>query len=99
LQSAAGGAGRIGKNPTRRRWLYTTPPNRFPREKLTGSRRKSAAPLPRFLPISPTELECQLLLARNLKLLRTDNYEELSLQTVEVKRTVTVLVQKLTAER
>jgi len=48
---------------------------------------------------SASELEYQLLLARDLKLLQTDDYERLSQQTVEVKRMLTVLLQKLTAER
>ena len=33
---------------------------------------------------------------RDLKLLQADDYEELSLQTIEVKRMLTVLVQKPT---
>jgi four helix bundle protein len=48
---------------------------------------------------SATELEYQLLLARDLKLIQPDDYEKLSAQTVEIKRMLTVLVQKLTAER
>jgi hypothetical protein len=47
---------------------------------------------------SATELEYQLLLARDLKLIQPKDYEELSAQTVEIKRMLTVLVQKLTAE-
>jgi len=47
---------------------------------------------------SATELEYQLLLARDLKLLQPDDYEQLSQQTIEIKRMLTVLVQKLTAE-
>jgi len=47
---------------------------------------------------SATELEYQLLLARDLKLLQPDDYEQLSQQTIEIKRRLTVLVQKLTAE-
>jgi len=43
-------------------------------------------------------LEYQLLLARDLKLLQPDDYEQLSQQTIEIKRMLTVLVQKLTAE-
>ena len=60
-----------------------------------------AAELARFCVIargSATELECQLLLARDLKLLQPDDYEQLSQQTIEIKRMLTVLVQKLTAE-
>src|SRR6266850_3943726 len=47
---------------------------------------------------SATELEYQLLLARDLKLIQPKDYEQLSTQTVEIKRMLTVLVQKLTAE-
>ena len=47
---------------------------------------------------SATELEYQLLLARDLKLIQPQDYENLSAQTVEIKRMLTVLVQKLTAE-
>jgi len=48
---------------------------------------------------SASELEYQLLLARDLKLIQLKDYETLSEQTVEIKRMLTVLVQKLTAER
>ena len=47
---------------------------------------------------SASELEYRLLLTRDLMLLQTNDYERLSLQTIEVKRMLTVLVQKLTAE-
>ena len=47
---------------------------------------------------SATELEYQLLLARDLKLIPSKDYDTLSAQTVEIKRMLTVLVQKLTAE-
>ena len=47
---------------------------------------------------SASELEYQLLLARDLKLIQPEDYEELSAQTVEIKRMLTVLVQKLTAD-
>jgi four helix bundle protein len=48
---------------------------------------------------SATELEYQLLLARDLKLIQAKDYGKLSVQTVEIKRMLTVLLQKLTAER
>jgi hypothetical protein len=38
------------------------------------------------------------LLARDLKLLRPNDYATLAQQTVEIKRMLTVLVQKLSAE-
>ena len=47
---------------------------------------------------SASELEYQLLLARDLKLIPPNDYEHLSQQTVEIKRMLTVLVQKLNAE-
>ena len=37
-------------------------------------------------------------LARDLKLIRPDDYEKLAQQTTEIKRMLTVFVQKLTAE-
>ncbi len=66
-----------------------------------GCGREGEAELARFCIIargSATELEYQLLLARDLKLLQPDNFEQLSEQTVDIKRMLTVLVQKLTAE-
>ena len=47
---------------------------------------------------SATELEYQLLLARDLKLIQPQDYEKLSAQAVEIKRMLTVLVQRLTTE-
>jgi len=43
-------------------------------------------------------LEYALLLARDLMLLSSNDYETLSQQTVEIKRMLTVLVQKLNAD-
>jgi four helix bundle protein len=66
-----------------------------------GCGREGDAELARFCIIargSATELEYQLLLARDLKLISPEDYEKLSEQTVELKRMLTVLVQKLTAE-
>jgi four helix bundle protein len=67
-----------------------------------GCGREGDPELARFCIIargSATELEYQLLLARDLKLIQPEDYEELSAQTVEIKRMLTVLVQKLTADR
>jgi four helix bundle protein len=67
-----------------------------------GCGREGDPELARFCIIargSATELEYQLLLARDLKLIQPKDYEELSAQTVEIKRMLTVLVQKLTADR
>lgn len=66
-----------------------------------GCGRDGDAELARFCTIakgSASELEYQLLLARDLKLLQPNDYETLSNQTVDIQRMLTVLVQKLTAE-
>ena len=66
-----------------------------------GCGREGDSELARFCIIargSATELEYQLLLARDLKLIQPKDYENLSEQTVEIKRMLTVLVQKLTAD-
>jgi four helix bundle protein len=44
-------------------------------------------------------LEYQILLALDLKLIPSGRYQELSQEITEIKRMLTVLVQKLTAER
>src|SRR5437660_12917767 len=67
-----------------------------------GCGREGDPELARFCIIargSASELEYELLLARDLKLIQPADYEQLSLQTVELKRMLTVLVQKLTADR
>ena len=67
-----------------------------------GCGREGDVELARFCIIargSASELEYHLLLARDLKLLQTDVYEQLSQQTIEIKRMLTVLVQKLTTDR
>jgi hypothetical protein len=46
-----------------------------------------------------SELEYQILLAHDLKLIPSGRYEELSQEITEIKRMLTVLVQKLTADR
>jgi hypothetical protein len=48
---------------------------------------------------SASELEYQILLAFDLKLIPSGRYEEPSQQITEIKRMRTVLVQKLTADR
>ena len=66
-----------------------------------GCGRDGDAELARFCIIargSATELEYQLLLARDLKLIAPNDYEQLAQQVIEIKRMLTVLVQKLTAE-
>lgn len=66
-----------------------------------GCGREGDAELSRFCTIargSASELEYQLLLARDLKLIQHNEYEELTQQTTEIKRMLTVFVQKLNAE-
>jgi four helix bundle protein len=48
---------------------------------------------------SASELDYHLLLARDLKLLNVTAYAEVAQQTTEVKRMLTGLIQKLTADR
>ena len=67
----------------------------IPSNNSEGCSRNGDAELARFCIIargSASELEYQLLLARDLMLLQTDDYERLSLQTIEIKRMLTVLV-------
>jgi four helix bundle protein len=67
-----------------------------------GCGREGDAELSRFCLMargSASELEYQILLARDLKLIQPNEYETLTQQTVEIKRMLTVLVQKLNAER
>lgn len=64
--------------------------------------RDGDAELSRFCSLargSASELEYQLLLARDLKMLELKRYEQLSQQVVEIKRMLTVLIQKLNADR
>ena len=66
-----------------------------------GCGRDGDAELSRFCVMargSASELEYQLLLSRDLKLIQSQEYEQLTQQTVEIKRMLTVLVQKLSAE-
>src|SRR6184192_1781654 len=66
-----------------------------------GCGRDGDAELSRFCVMargSANELEYQLLLSRDLKLIQSQEYEQLTQQTVEIKRMLTVLVQKLNAE-
>ncbi|PYS39212.1 MAG: diversity-generating retroelement protein bAvd family protein, partial [Acidobacteria bacterium] len=67
-----------------------------------GCGRDGDAELARFCTIargSASELEYQILLSRDLKLIQPEDYERLTEQTVEIKRMLTVLVQKLNAEK
>ena len=65
-------------------------------------RRDGDAELARFCLIargSASELEYQIFLAYDLKVIPRDHYEELSQEITEIKRMLTVLVQKLNADR
>ena len=66
-----------------------------------GCGREGDAELARFCLIargSASELEYQILLAHDLKLIPSDHYQDLSQQITEIKRMLTVFVQKLIAE-
>ena len=73
----------------------------IPSNLAEGCGRNGDPELARFCHIasgSASELEYHLLLARDLKLIKPDDYEKLALQTTEIKRMLTVFVQKLSAE-
>ena len=66
-----------------------------------GCGRDGDVELARFLQISmgsASELEYHLLLARDLDLLKTSDYDRLRSETTEVKRMLTSFIQKLRAE-
>jgi four helix bundle protein len=66
-----------------------------------GCGRSGTVELARFLHIamgSASELEYQLLLARDLNYLEASDYERLVSEVVEVKRMLTSFIQKLTAD-
>lgn len=67
-----------------------------------GCGRSGDAEFGRFLQIgmgSASELEYHLLLAHDLGLLRTSDYEQLVNEVIEVKRMLTSFIQKLKADR
>ena len=73
----------------------------IPSNLAEGCGRSGDAELARFCNIargSASELEYQLLLARDLKLIQSDDYELLLQQTIAIKRMLTVFVRKLRAE-
>jgi len=73
----------------------------IPSNLAEGCGRNGDAELARFCDMatgSASELEYQLLLARDLKLIRLNDYEQLAQQTTEIKRMLTVFVRKLRAE-
>ena len=66
-----------------------------------GCGRDGDAELSRFCQMargSASELEYQILLTRDLELIQLNQYEQLTQQVVEIKRMLTVLVQKLNAK-
>jgi four helix bundle protein len=67
-----------------------------------GCGRSGAAELARFLHIalgSASELEYHLLLSRDLKLMAESEHERLAGDVTEIKRMLTSLIQKLSAEK
>jgi four helix bundle protein len=73
----------------------------IPSNLAEGCGRNGDAELARFCNIasgSASELEYQILLARDLKLIKPEDYELLAQQITEIKRMLTVFVQRLTAE-
>jgi four helix bundle protein len=74
----------------------------IPSNLAEGCGRNSDAELARFSSMaagSASELEYHLLLARDLNLIQLNDYQLLADQIIEIKRMLTVFVQKLTAER
>ena len=73
----------------------------IPSNLAEGCGRNGDAELARFCSIasgSASELDYHLLLARDLKLIQPKEYEQMAQQTTEIKRMLTVFVQKLNAE-
>ena len=67
-----------------------------------GCGRTGDAEFARFCSIamgSASELEYHLLLAKDLKLIQPNDHADLSQRTTELKRMLTALLQKLTADR
>ena len=74
----------------------------IPANVAEGCGRGSDAEFARFLQIamgSASELEYHLLLARDLNLLNSSDYNQLAREVTEVKRMLTSFTQKLTADR
>ena len=74
----------------------------IPANLAEGCGRNGDAEFARFCSIamgSASELEYHLLLARDLKLLKPKDYQELAQRAIELKRMLTALIQKLTADR
>ena len=74
----------------------------IPSNRAEGCGRDGDAELARFCLIprgSASELEYQILVAHDLKLIPPNHYEELTQEITEIQRMLTVLVQKLSTER
>src|SRR5215510_12984512 len=74
----------------------------IPANLAEGCGRNGDAEFARFCSIamgSASELEYHLLLAKDLKLIKPKDHEELSQRATELKRMLTALIQKLNAER
>ncbi len=74
----------------------------IPANLAEGCGRNGDAEFARFCFIamgSASELEYHLLLARDLNLIKPNDYEDLAHRAIEVKRMLTALIQKLTADR
>ena len=85
-----------GLTPQIRRAAVSIPSNL-----AEGCGRNGDAELARFCSIasgSASELEYQVLLARDLKLIKPEDHEQLAQQITEIKRMPTVFVQRLSAE-
>lgn len=73
----------------------------IPANLAEGCGRTGDAEFARFWSIamgSASELEYHLLLTKDLKLIKSQDYAELAQRTIEVKRMLTALIQKLKAE-
>jgi len=74
----------------------------IPANLAEGCGRNSDAEFARYCSIamgSASELEYHLLLAKDLKLIKPNDHVELSQRAIELKRMLTALIQKLTADR
>jgi four helix bundle protein len=74
----------------------------IPANLAEGCGRNGDAEFARFCSIaagSASELEYHLLLAKDLELMKLEEYEELVQRTTEVKRMLAALLQKLSADR
>ncbi|MBV9084997.1 MAG: four helix bundle protein, partial [Acidobacteriaceae bacterium] len=74
----------------------------IPANLAEGCGRNGSAEFARYCSVamgSASELEYHLLLARDLKLIKAKDHDELSRRTTELKRMLTGLVQKLRADR